>query len=256
MRSQGHVFSPWFSHIKAAICKLLTLFFFFTFFKHTLPFFRLFSPLSVGLKRSVCLCMGFLRVSLGIYVCILVLFPFFLFFFFLYLPLNSPSSSPSDSPHYSFSNSLFLPFLSSPVIQFLFPHTSFPFVNFFWPSVFEARWVCRGSERFWEPLWLFSLLSVCLCVCVFARARPVTVVRSGLPFQWMWVEVWCQCRSTTTGGSQTQTSTCQLFIQQCYSLSLHFVDLPCCICVAIFQILEQHSVYIRSGGHWNECSIR
>lgn len=81
----------------------------------------------------------------------------------------------------------------------------------FWPSVCKARWACWGSERFWEPLWLFSVL----CVC----ARPVAVVRSSLPFQWMWVEAWC-LNNFSLPQQETQTRTCRLFIQHCFSVSV------------------------------------
>lgn len=114
----------------------------------------------------------FLSLIVFMSVSLLAAFSFGLFF----------SISPLTPPH--------LPHLMSLSSSFkILSHSYFLFLPWtpliFWPSVCEARWVCWGSERFWEPLWLFSVLCVCAC------CRLEAVVRSSLPFQWMYIEAWC-----------------------------------------------------------------
>lgn len=183
MKSWGHGFSPWFTHIKEAICKLPTVLFYFPFFKHSLPHFQVFFSLTrVEMFYLVFLLCN--KKSVSIYVCIFMLFPSALGIFSSVSPL-SPLIFPIWFPSPFIFYSLFLPFILLPHISFC-SLISLPCL-IFWPSVCKARWVCWGSEHFWEPLWLFSVLCVCVCLWVCVWPRLAAVVGSSLPFQWMWV---------------------------------------------------------------------
>lgn len=86
-------------------------------------------------------------------------------------------------------------------------------------AICAARWVFWDSERFWEPLWLFS--GLCVCVSV----RPVTAVRSSLPFRWI-------CGVLVTSGGR--------HIEQCLFLSSSTLW-QCYICP--FKNLNTNNIY-------------